>query len=171
MPGQGRLRCPAMAQRAGRYESWRHGGYEISTDPARLDLDVIHGFLQSAYWCYGIPRRVLERSIDHSLPFGLFGPEGEQAGFARVISDHAQFAYLCDVFVLPKQRGRGLGAWLVQCILEHPELQGLRRWALVTADAHELYARFGFRPLKHPRRHMVIERSPDEVWPSQAKGA
>jgi hypothetical protein len=83
-------RPPTMSRDGTKCGPWRHGGYEISTDPARINLDVIHGFLQSAYWCYGIPRRALERSIDHSLPFGLFGPDGEQVGFARVISDRAQ---------------------------------------------------------------------------------
>jgi GNAT superfamily N-acetyltransferase len=109
----------------------------------------------------------MERSIEHSLPFGLYGPDGEQAGFARVVSDRAVFAYLCDVFVLPDHRGRGLGIWLVRCALEHPELQGLRRWALATADAHELYARFGFGQPAQPEIHMVIEHSPEETWRSR----
>ena len=121
-------------------------GYEISTDPARLDLDVIHGFLREAYWSPGVSRAVVERSIEHSIPFGLYAPGGAQVGFARVISDRAVFAYLGDVFVLPEHRGHGLGVWLVQTILEHPELQGLRRFHLATADAHGLYERFGFRP-------------------------
>lgn len=120
-------------------------GYEISTDPARLDLDVVHGFLREAYWSPGVSREIVERSIAHSIPFGLYAPGGAQAGFARVVSDRAVFAYLGDVFVLPEHRGRGLGVWLVQTILEHPELQGLRRFHLATADAHGLYERFGFR--------------------------
>lgn len=128
-------------------------GYEISTDPARLDLDAIHGFLRTAYWSQGVAREVVERSIAHSLPFGLYAPDGAQAGFARVISDRAVFAYVGDVFVLPDHRGRGLGVWLVETMLAHPELQGLRRWHLATADAHALYARFGFAP-SDPARMM-----------------
>ena len=121
-------------------------GYEISTDRDRLDLDVIHGFLTTAYWSPGVRRAVLERSIANSLPFGLYAPDGAQAGFARVVSDLAVFAYLADVFVLPEHRGRGLSVWLVETILAHPDLQTLRRFHLATADAHGLYARFGFRP-------------------------
>jgi GNAT superfamily N-acetyltransferase len=120
-------------------------GYEISTDPERLDLDVIHGFLRTAYWCPGVSREVVERSIAHSIPFGVYAPDGAQAGFARVVSDRAVFAYVGDVFVLEAHRGRGLGVWLVETMLAHPELQGLRRWHLATGDAHGLYARFGFR--------------------------
>jgi GNAT superfamily N-acetyltransferase len=111
-----------------------------------------------------VPREVVERSIVNSLPFGLYAPAGKQAGFARVVSDRAQYAYLADVFVLPEHRGRGLGTWLVACILEHPDLQGLRRWALATADAHELYARLGFAPTARPEIHMFIERTAADLW-------
>ncbi|HEY8584386.1 MAG TPA: GNAT family N-acetyltransferase [Capillimicrobium sp.] len=121
-------------------------GYEISTDPARLDLGAIHAFLTTAYWSPGVSRETVERSIAHSIPFGLYAPDGAQAGFARVVSDRAVFAYLGDVYVLPEHRGRGLGVWLVETVLAHPELQGLRRFHLATADAHGLYERFGFRP-------------------------
>jgi GNAT superfamily N-acetyltransferase len=120
-------------------------GYEISNDAARLDLDVIHGFLRTAYWSPGVSREVVERSIAHSIPFGLYAPDGAQAGFARVVSDRAVFAYIGDVFVLEEHRGRGLGVQLLETILAHPELQGLRRWHLATNDAHGLYERFGFR--------------------------
>lgn len=120
--------------------------YEISTDPARLDVDVIHGFLRTAYWSPGVAREVVERSIANSIPFGLYAPDRAQAGFARVITDRATFAYLGDVFVLPEHRGRGLGVWLVETVLAHPDLQGLRRFHLATFDAHTLYERFGFRP-------------------------
>src|SRR5918997_3746569 len=107
----------------------RHG-YEISTDPARVDLDVVHRFLsEEAYWSPGVPRDVVERSIAGSIPFGLYR-DGEQAGFARVITDSATFAYLADVFVLPEHRGRGLGVWLVETILEHPGFAGLRVFLL-----------------------------------------
>jgi GNAT superfamily N-acetyltransferase len=144
--------------------SWERRGYVVDTDPARLDLDVIHGFLEHAYWARGIPRAVVERSISHSLNFGLYEPGGGQCGFARVVTDWAVAALLCDVFVLSEHRGRGLGAWLVETVLAHPQLQGLRRWTLVTADAHALYSRFGFAPLADPSLHMSIERSPDELW-------
>ena len=139
-------------------------GYEISTDPARLDLDVIHGFLRTAYWSPGVPREVVERSLAHSLCFGLYAPDGRQAGFARAVTDRAVFAYLGDVFVLPEHRGHGLGVWLMQTVLEHPDLQGLRRISLATADAHGLYARFGFAAPARPEVHMVVEREPDELW-------
>ncbi len=125
---------------------WQRPPYTISTDPARLDLDVVHGWLaRESYWAAGIARDVVARSIAHSLPFGLYAPDG-QVGFARVVTDRATFGYLADVFVLPAHRGRGLGVWLVETVLSHPELQGFRRWHLATRDAHGLYTRFGFVP-------------------------
>lgn len=123
---------------------WRRDGYLISTDPARLDTEAIWRFLRTAYWSPGVRREVVEQAIEHSLVFGLFGPDGAQAGFARVVTDRARFAWLADVFVLEPHRRRGLGVWLVQSVLEHPELAGLR-FVLGTADAHGLYERFGFR--------------------------
>jgi GNAT superfamily N-acetyltransferase len=121
-----------------------HDGYTVSTDRDRLDLDVVHRFLSTeAYWSPGVARAVVERSIEGSMPFGVY-LGAEQVGFARVVTDGATFAWLADVFVLPGHRGRGLGKWLVEEILSHAELQGLRRWLLGTADAHELYRRFGF---------------------------
>lgn len=143
---------------------WQRDGYEVSCDPARLDLDVVHGFLTRAYWSEGVPRDVVERSIENSIPFGLYAPDGSQAGFARVVSDRAVVAYLGDVFVSEAHRGRGLGGFLVECVLAHPELQGMRRWSLATADAHGLYRRFGFGPPAVPDIHMTIERSPAELW-------
>ena len=143
------------------------GGYVVSTDPGRLDIDRIHRFLSTAYWSAGIPREVMERAIAHSLPFGLYAPSGEQAGFARVVTDCATYAYLGDVYVETDHRGRGLGKFLVSCILAHPELQGLRRWALATADAHGLYAGYGFRPPADPGAHLFIERAPADLWPAQ----
>jgi GNAT superfamily N-acetyltransferase len=128
-------------------------GYEISTDPARLDLDVIHAFLRTSYWSPGIDRAVVERAIAHSIPFGLCAPDRLQAGFARVVTDRATFAYLADVFVLPEHRGRGLGVRLVETALGHPDVQGVRRFHLATADAHDLYARYGFKP-SDPARMM-----------------
>ena len=132
--------------------------YEFSADNSRLDLDVIHAFLRGAYWSPGIPREVVERAIAGSLCFGVYGrePGVGQVGFARVVTDRATFAYLADVFVLEAHRGRGLSKQLVAFILEHPGLQGLRRFMLVTRDAHGVYERFGFQPAAHPGR--VMER-------------
>ena len=127
-------------------------GYTISTDPARLDRDAIWRFLRTSYWAENVARNVVERAIENSLPFGLYAPAGDQAGFARVVTDRARFAWLADVFVLEVHRGRGLGVWLVQTALAQPELTGLR-WVLATADAHGLYERFGFE-LAEPGRMM-----------------
>jgi len=118
-------------------------GYEIDTDKSRLDLDLIHKFLASAYWSEGIPKEILLKSIQDSDCFGIY-KSGEQVGFARVISDHATFAYLADVFILPQERGRGLGKWLMATIMGSGQYQNLRRWLLATKDAHELYRQFGF---------------------------
>jgi GNAT superfamily N-acetyltransferase len=133
----------------------RRGGFEISTDPARVDRASVHAFLTRSYWARGIPREVVDRSIDHSFVFGVYG-DGRQVGFARVITDRATFAYLADVYVLEEYRGRGLARWLVETILAHPELQGLRRWSLVTRDAHGLYEKVGFAPPSHPDNMMEI---------------
>jgi GNAT superfamily N-acetyltransferase len=130
-------------------------GFTISTDPARLDRALIHEFLSASYWARGIPRETVERSIAGALCFGLY-ENGRQVGFARVITDRATFAYLADVFVLESHRGRGLAAWLMETILAHPDLQGLRRWMLLTRDAHPLYRKAGFTDLAHPER--VMER-------------
>jgi GNAT superfamily N-acetyltransferase len=147
----------------------RMDGYVVSTDASRLDMDIIHGFLLQAYWSRGVPRDVVERSIANSLPFGLYSPSGAQVGFARVVTDRAVVAYLGDVFVLPEHRGRGLGVWLVESVMEHPDLQGLRRFSLATTDAHGLYARFGFGPPSNPEILMTIERSPHELWERPAR--
>ena len=133
------------------------GNFLISTDPARLELDVIHGFLERSYWAQAIPREVVARSIQHSLCFGLY-EDDRQVGFARVITDRATYAYLADVFVLESHQRRGLGRWLLETILAHPELQDLRRWGLVTRDAHDLYRKVGFSGLAHPERLMEISR-------------
>jgi GNAT superfamily N-acetyltransferase len=140
-------------------------GYVVSTDPARLDVERIHRFLSTAYWAAGIPRDVVERSIVNSLSFGLYAPSGLQVGFARIVTDRATYAYLGDVYVETAHRGRGLGKFLISCVVTHPELQGLRRWALATADAHGLYARHGFRPSANPSIHLYVERAPAELWP------
>jgi GNAT superfamily N-acetyltransferase len=132
-------------------------GFSVSSDPARLDLDAIHAFLSTSYWAEGIPRQTLERALRNSLCFGLY--EGDrQIGLARVITDAATFAYLCDVYVLPEWRGRRLGRWLMECVMEHPDLQGIRRFSLVTRDAHELYRPFGFTEIGSPGGHMEIAR-------------
>jgi GNAT superfamily N-acetyltransferase len=136
----------------------RHGEFLVSTDPARLDLDLIHGFLTNCYWAKGIPREVVARSIEHSLCFGVYDGSGAQVGFARVVSDFATVAYLGDVFVLESHRGRGLSKWLMECIVRHPVLQNLRRWILLTRDAHGLYAQFGFTPVKLSERYMELHR-------------
>jgi GNAT superfamily N-acetyltransferase len=133
------------------------GHYEISTDRNRLDVALIHEFLRSSYWAQGIPRAVVERSIQHSLCFGAF-LDGRQVGFARVITDFAAIAYVADVFVVPEHRGRGMSKLLMRAILEHPELQGLRRFLLATQDAHGLYAQFGFQPLTHPEYFMTVHK-------------
>lgn len=132
-------------------------GYEISTDRNRLDITLIHEFLTSSYWAQGIPRSVVEKSIQNSLCFGAF-LGARQVGFARVVSDFASIAYIADVFVVPEHRGRGIAKLLMRSILEHPELQGLRRILLATRDAHALYAQFGFRPLSNPEHFMSMHK-------------
>ena len=145
----------------------RHDGdILVTTDPARLDLATIHDFLSgSSYWAKGIPRDVMERSIRHSICFGAFDG-GRQVGFARVISDRATFAYVCDVFVLDRDRGRGVGKRIMACITSHPELQNLRLWTLFTRDAHGLYRQHGFRDARYPDR--LMERRPER--PAVADG-
>jgi N-acetylglutamate synthase-like GNAT family acetyltransferase len=134
-------------------QEYRREEFIISTNPKRIDLDVVHGFLTNSYWAKGISRELVAGSIENSLCFGIY--EGHsQVGFARVISDFATFAYLGDVFVLESHRGRGLGKWLMECIIQHPALQNLRRWVLLTRDAHGLYSQFGFTPVKSPERYM-----------------
>ena len=128
----------------------------ISTDPARLDLDVICDFLSRAYWAQGRPRERIELSLQNSLVFGVY-ERRRQIGLARVVTDYATFVWLCDVFVDERYRGHGIGKWLMATILSHPDLQGLRRFLLATRDAHGLYAQFGFTPLGSPERWM--ERS------------
>jgi GNAT superfamily N-acetyltransferase len=134
---------------------YRKGEFTVSTDPALIDLDLVHGFLTECYWAKGIPRDVVARSNENSLCFGVYA-DGKQIGFARVISDYATYAYIGDVFVLDSFRGRGLGKWLMECVMQHPRLQGLRRWSLVTQDAHGLYSKVGFEPLKKPQNYMEL---------------
>jgi len=134
---------------------WRRGDFVISTDPSRLDRSLVARFLAGSYWAKGIPQEVVDRSIKSSLCFGLYHGQ-KQLGFARVITDFATFAYLADVFVVETSRGEGLGVWLMEVIMGHPRLQNLRRWMLVTRDAHGLYEKFGWRSLENPERIMEI---------------
>ncbi len=131
--------------------------YTISTDPARLDMDVICDFLTRAYWAAGRPRERTERAFANSLVFGLYDGN-KQIGLARVVSDYAIFAYLCDVFINEDYRAHGLGKWLIETVMSHPDLQGLRRWTLATRDAHELYRQFGWNDMQNPEKWMEILR-------------
>jgi GNAT superfamily N-acetyltransferase len=129
--------------------------FTISTDPARLDIDAICDFFTRAYWAHGRPRERTERALANSLVFGVY--EGtKQIGIARVVSDYAVVAYLCDVFIHEDYRAHGLGKWLIETVMAHPDLQGLRRWTLATRDAHGLYKQYGFSPLADPAGWMEI---------------
>ena len=139
-------------------ESSRPDGYQLSSDPDRLDLAAVHAFLARSYWSEGIPADVVARAAAGSLCLGLYAPDGAQVGYARFVTDRTTFAYLCDVYVLEGHRGRGLGRWMVGQALEHPELAGLRRVVLVTRDAHELYRGLGFRELARPEGYMERHR-------------
>ena len=137
-------------------ETWRRGEFEISTDEARLDVAMIHAFLTNCYWARGIPLEIVKRSIEHSFAFGIYHGK-RQIGFARWITDRATFAYLGDVFVIDEYRGNGLARWLMEVMTSHPDVQGHRRWCLLTRDAQALYTQFGFTPLAKPEAWM-------EVW-------
>jgi GNAT superfamily N-acetyltransferase len=137
---------------------WTDGDLLITDDRSLLDLDVIHGFLKGSYWSEDIPRDLLQRAIDNSIPVGLYR-SGKQIGFARVVTDRATFAYLADVFILESHRGRGFSKQLMRVVMSHPELRNLRRWHLVTRDAHGLYGQFGFSELRDASRHMEIHVS------------
>ncbi|QNF33149.1 GNAT family N-acetyltransferase [Adhaeribacter swui] len=139
------------------YDEYSRGNFTISTDPGKLDINVIHRYLtEESYWAQQISRELVEKSIRHSFNFGVY-QQHEQVGFARVVTDYATFALLCDVFILPAYRGQGLSKWLVEVIVAHPELQGLRRFSLYTKDAHSLYAPFGFKQIADPSRAMEIK--------------
>jgi GNAT superfamily N-acetyltransferase len=139
----------------------RNKNFLISTDKQFLRLDSIHNFLsKEAYWCLGIPRTVVARAIDHSLCFGLYKAAADglkQIGFARVVTDHATFAWICDVYVEEEFRGQGLSKWLMKSVMEHPSMKGLRRSCLATKDAHALYQQFGFEVTKAPENWMEIK--------------
>lgn len=135
-------------------------GYEVSTDPARIDLDYVHRYLsQESYWAGAVPREVVARSVANALSFGVYASDGAQVGFARVVTDKATFAWLADVFIDPDRQGLGLGKGLMDAIVAHPDLQGLRRFMLATADAHGLYERYGFKTIENPERLMAIIRT------------
>ena len=134
---------------------WRRDPYLITTDPARVNLAVVHGFLTHSYWANGIPLETVRRAIEHSLNFSVFEADA-QVGFGRVITDYATFAYLADVFVLESHRGRGLSKWMMEVLVAHPDLQGFRRWVLLTRDAHGLYRQFGFKAIETPERYMEL---------------
>ena len=130
-------------------------GFTISTEKEKLDIELIHSFLNRTYWAEGISKETIRRSIEGSLCFGVFEND-KQVGFARMITDKATFAYLADVFIIEEYRGRGLSKWLMEVIMSHPDLQGLRRMILATKDAHGLYKQFGFTPLINVDRWMHI---------------
>jgi N-acetylglutamate synthase-like GNAT family acetyltransferase len=137
--------------------------FTISTDPARLDVDAIIDMLTRAYWAIGRPRERTERAIENSLVFGVYNGH-KQIGLARVVSDYSIFAYLCDVFIHEDYRAHGLGKWLIQTIMEHPDLRDIRRWVLVTNDAHGLYKQFGFTSIEDPEHWMqMFKLFPEET--------
>jgi len=144
-------------------QEWRRGEYIVTCDPAKADLRVIASFLAGSYWAKGISQAVVRRSVAHSLNFILLKGQA-QVGFARVITDFATIGYLGDVFVLPEHRGKGLGKWLVECVMQHPDLQGFRRWILATLDAHELYGQYGFTALSRPE--VFMEKCDPNVYAS-----
>ncbi len=146
-------------------EHWMRGEFEISTDPGKIDIGMVHHFLTNSYWAKGIRLETVRRSIEHSLCFGVYS-SNRQVGFARVITDYATYAYLADVFILQEHRGQGLSTWLMECMMAHTELQGLRRWALITRDAHDLYRKFGFEEIRSPQRWM--ERHDPDVYARDA---
>ncbi len=157
------------------HEEYRRGDFLISTDPVRLDVAAVHAFLSSTYWARGVAIEIVARSLRNSLSFGLYLGE-RQIGLARVITDRATFGYVADVYVLEAYRGLGLAKWLMTCVVDHPDLQTVRRLLLATRDAHPLYAAFGFRPLRAPEDHLEL-RPPGaipgecEAVASQSAGA
>ncbi|MFN8453392.1 MAG: GNAT family N-acetyltransferase [Anaerolineae bacterium] len=142
-------------------QAYHKDDFTISTDPALLDIEVIHGYLVRSYWSRGIPQELAQKSIQNSLCFGLYH-QSRQIGFARIITDYANLAYLCDVFVLEAYQGQGLGKWLVECILAHLAPHNIRRFMLATTDAHELYRKFGFGELSAPE--FFMEKLYERTW-------
>ncbi|WP_112243016.1 GNAT family N-acetyltransferase [Kribbella monticola] len=146
-------------------------GFVADDDVSRIDLDVVHGFLRTAYWSPGVPREVVARAIANSVVVGVYAPDGAQVGFARATTDRATFAWIGDVFVLPSHQGQGLGRFVVETLLDHPDLQGLRRTMLATADAHELYRSYGFEDLPDPSRFLVIQRPAASLYGAVSESA
>lgn len=139
-------------------------GYSVSTDRSRLDLDMVYHFLsRESYWAVDMPRPVFERSVENAVCFGVYKGQ-EQVGFARVITDRATFAYLADVFILPGERGKGLSKWLMAQIHAHPDLQGLRRWMLMTRDAQGLYAQFGWATANPDTCSRMMQKHDPDVY-------
>jgi GNAT superfamily N-acetyltransferase len=141
--------------------------YEISIDPARLDLSAIHAFLTQTYWSLGIPLATVAKAVQNSVCVGAYLGQ-EQVGFARAVTDRATFAYLADVYVLESHRGNGLSRRMMEAMTAHPELQGLRRMLLATRDAHGLYEKFGFKPLAAPARFMELHKPSTYSLPASA---
>lgn len=137
--------------------TWTKDDFSISTEKGRIDVDYVHAFLTGSYWAAGIPLETVKRSVEGSICFSVFQQQ-RQIGFARVITDEATFAYLADVFIDEKFRGKGLSKWLMEVIMNYESFQGLRRFMLATRDAHGLYTQFGFAPLTHAERWMQIHR-------------
>jgi GNAT superfamily N-acetyltransferase len=147
-------------------KEWTRGDFLVSTDPTLLDLKTCHRYIASSYWAKNIPNDLFEKSVRNSLPFGVYRVSSQsdlkkliQVGFARIISDFSTFAYLGDVFIDESERKQGLSKWLIECILSHPELQGLRRICLGTLDAHSLYEKYGFKNCDNPRNWFEIKVS------------
>ena len=139
-------------------EEYSRDGFLITTERAKMDSEAIHEYLSNSYWCKGISLEMVRKFIEHSLCFGVF-EDGAQIGFARVVTDYTTLGYLKDVFILESHCGQGLGKWLMECVMAHPQLQALRKWRLATRDAHTLYARYGFTPLAKPGEAMEITKS------------
>jgi GNAT superfamily N-acetyltransferase len=136
-------------------EEWRRDGFVISTDASRLDRDMMWGFIGQSYWGKRFDRETFDRSVDGSMPFGLYDEGGAQIGFVRAVTDGIRFAWLSDLFVLPAYQGKGLGRWLVDTVIGCPALSGMDRWMLATDDAHGFYGNFGFGALQDAERYMV----------------
>lgn len=135
--------------------NYTKGGFTVTTDKEKIDIDILHNFLNQSYWANGRTKQTIVTSIENSLCFSMFKGE-KQIGFARVITDYATFAYLCDVYIEEDYRGNGLGIWMLECILNYPNLLDLKKWLLATRDAHELYRKFGFYSLSNPEKYMEI---------------
>ncbi|MEV8374570.1 GNAT family N-acetyltransferase [Kribbella sp. NPDC056861] len=144
---------------------WDRGdGFVADDDVARVDLEVVHGFISTSYWAPGISRELMQKAIDGSLNVGVYDAAGAQVGYARAATDRATFAWIADVFVLESHRGLGLGRFVVSTLLEHPELQGLRRLMLATADAHDLYRSYGFDDPADPSSLLVVQRDAASLY-------